>query len=67
MYAYPCSLPRVDDISVKVVNMAMEQYLVAVDPHTDPHAVAGRQLVKGIIEKVRLVLLLATPRSACCT
>ncbi|KAG2430891.1 hypothetical protein HXX76_009864 [Chlamydomonas incerta] len=42
---------KVDDISVKVVNMAMEQYLAAVDPADDPAAVAGRDLVRDIVQK----------------
>ncbi|GFR44543.1 hypothetical protein Agub_g5814 [Astrephomene gubernaculifera] len=42
---------KVDDISVKVINMAMEQYLASVDPATDPAAVAGRELVRSIVTK----------------
>lgn len=32
--------------------MAMEQYLASVDPVADPAAVAGRDLVRDIVQKV---------------
>ncbi|GLI63290.1 hypothetical protein VaNZ11_006196 [Volvox africanus] len=42
---------KVDDISVKVVNMAIEQFLPSVDPATDSAAVSGRNLVRDIVCK----------------